>query len=298
MGSVLTFAWYIAIIVTLGTVAAGRACAEAPRWPRRLTSMALFSAVLAVCVVTVRLWSQTYDAFGGDQPLQFVHARVILLDTPWGIGWRWQAGFTLLTLIAVTAWRLRWRWWPAAAVWASAMAFATAFTGHAMGMEDRVWQTVLAHGLHVTAAGWWLGALTAIQLVTAGTDFDRDARARLSLSRVIDRFSPVAVVAVGVLVAAGLVATWRHVLEQAGIGGFASPYGLALLAKVAAFGGAGLCGLYNWRVLRPRLASSPDAARQLRSMAWLEIALGLLAVVLTALLGTLSMPEAPGGGGH
>jgi putative copper export protein len=49
-------------------------------------------------------------------------------------------------------------------------------------------------------------------------------------------------------------------------------------------------------VLRPQLAGSPEAARQLRGLAWLEVSLGVVALVLTALLGTLSMPEPPGGG--
>jgi len=31
-------------------------------------------------------------------------------------------------------------------------------------------------------------------------------------------------------------------------------------------------------------------------MIWLEIALGVMAVVLTAVLGTMEMPEPPGGG--
>jgi putative copper resistance protein D len=292
----LTLAWYTTILLSVGAVSAGHALAQAPRWPRRLTSLALY-AVPAMCtMVSWRLWSQTYDAFGGDQPLELAHAQVILFETSWGTGWLWQASASAVTLLLVMAWRQRWSLWPLAAVAATVTAFTTALNGHAMAMEDRVWMTVAAHGLHVVAACWWLGGLAAIQLVTLGADFDRDPQVRLSLSRVIDRFSPIAVVAVTLLVVAGGVATWRHVIEPAGIDGFASPYGLAVLGKVAAFGAAGVCGLYNWRVLRPQLAGSPEAARQLRGLASLEIALGLIALVLTALLGTLSMPEPPGGG--
>lgn len=290
----LTWAWYTAILLVVGTASAAYACAHAPRWPRRLTALGLFASVLLLTLVIARLWSQTSDAFGGDQPLELVHAQVILFETPWGEGWRWQAAATLLTCLAAVLWRWRWAMWPLAAVCASATAFATALTGHAVGMPEQVWITVPAHGLHVIAAGWWLGGLSVIQLVTAGIDVERDAVARVALATVIDRFSPVAVLAVTTLVVAGGVATWQHV---GSLSGFASPYGLALAGKIAAFFGAGLCGLYNWRVLRPSLASSPDAARQLRSMAWLEITLGLVALVLTALLGTLSMPE-PVSGGH
>jgi putative copper resistance protein D len=249
---------------------------------------------MLVGIVLLRLLSQTNDAFGSDGPLTITQAQVILFETPWGGGWMWQAGTTTLAFVALVGWRLRWSLWPVAAVCASVAAFTTGLTGHAVGMEDQAWITVVAHGVHVMAAGWWIGALILILIVTTRTDFERDVEARVSLARVIDRFSPVAIVAVSALVVAGGVATWRHVFVPAGIEGFASPYGLALLAKVGAFSGAALCGLYNWRVLSPALAGSADAARQFRAMAWLEVSLGVVAVVLTALLGTLSMPEPPG----
>jgi putative copper resistance protein D len=291
---VITFAWYVFILLVVGATSAARACAEAPVWPRRLTAIAVGAAWMLVGIVLLRLWSQTYDAFGGDGPLTMAHARIILFDTPWGGGWMWQAGTSALTCLVVLAWRMRWAVWPVAAVCASATAFATALTGHAVGMEELGWLTVAAHGLHVIAAGWWIGALAIILLVTSRTDFHQDVQARLSLSDVIDRFSPVAIGAVTILVGSGGVAVWKHVIEPAGLDGFASPYGLALATKLCAFGGAGLCGLYNWRVLSPALAGSADAARQFRAMAWLEVSLGVVAIVLTALLGTLSMPEPSG----
>jgi len=292
---VITWAWYTAILLVVGTTAAGRACAAAPLWPRRITAAALAFSLLLLGIVAARLWSQTNGAFGGDGALTIEHAQIILFETPWGGGWMWQAGASLCTFLAVVAWRWRWAAWPIAALCASATAFVTALTGHAVGMEEQAWITILSHGLHVIAAGWWIGALAVILLVTSGADFERDVQARVSLAQVVTRFSPIAIMAVSLLVAAGLVATWRHVIVQAGFGGFASPYGLALAAKVAAFAGAALCGLYNWRVLTPSIESSPDATRQFRIVGWLEVSLGVVALVLTALLGTLSMPE-PGDG--
>lgn len=294
----ITFAWYLCILLVVGATSAARAFAQAPLWPRRLTAVAVGASWMLVGVVLLRLWSQTNDAFGSETGLTFEHAQIILFQTPWGGGWMWQAATALVTFVVVVGWHFRWSLWPVAAACASAAAFTTGLTGHAVGMEDQVWITVLAHGIHVIAAGWWIGALTIVLLITMGSDFQRDVQARIVLAGVIDRFSPVAIVAVTTLVIAGGVATWRHVLVPAGIDGFASPYGLALLAKVGAFCGAALCGLYNWRVLSPALAGSADAARQFRAMAWLEVSLGIVALVLTALLGTLSMPEPPGGSQH
>lgn len=287
----ITWAWYTALLLVVGTTAAGRACAESPVWPRRITAAALGFSLLLLAIVGGRLWSQTDDAFGAEGPLTLEHVQIILFETPWGDGWMWQAGASVCTFLAVLTWRSRWDAWPVAALSAAAMAFVTALTGHAVGMEEQTWITVVAHGVHVIAAGWWLGALAVILLVTIGADFERDVQARLSLAQVVTRFSPIAIAAVSLLVAAGVVATWRHVIDQAGLDGFASPYGLALLAKIGAFAGAALCGLYNWRVLTPLIEASPDAIRQFRIVAWLEVSLGVVALVLTALLGTLSMPE-------
>lgn len=281
----ITGAWYAAVLLVVGTAAAGRACAT---WTRRITAAACACAVLLIIIVAGRLWAQTYDAFGGDAPLTFAQARIIALETPWGSGWMWQAGASVATGLAMVVWRWRHAAWPLAAVCASATAFATALTGHAVGMEQLAWITILAHGIHVIAAGWWIGALAIILLVTLDINFERDGDARAALTVAIARFSPVAVAAVMMLVTAGLVATWRHV---GSLSGFATPYGLALLAKVAAFCGAALCGLYNWRVLTPAMRTSVDAMRQFRTVAWLEVSLGVVAVVMTAVLGTLSMPE-------
>lgn len=294
----LAAAWYLIILLVVGSSSSAFAFAESPRWPRRLSGITLATSVLLLVVVAIRLWSQTYDAFGGDEPLTFAHAGVILFDTSWGTGWLWQAGAVSATFVAACLWRGRWQWWPLVTCSGIAVGLTTALTGHAMGMPDQVWVTVPAHGLHVAAAGAWLGALVVVLIVTSGARFDVDVQARLAFARVIDRFSPVAFTSSSMLVAAGVIATWQHVIAQAGLEGFASPYGLAVLGKVAAFGAAALCGLYNWRVLRPQLSASEDAVRQLRLVAWLEVSLGLVAVVLTAVLGTLSMPEPPGGAGH
>lgn len=291
----LVAAWYISILLTVGAASAARALAHAPRWPKALLTWATLASSLLVAMSMLRLWTQTREAFGTDVPLEWSQVSIILFDTPWGGGWLWQGGTALVTWLLVLAWRSRWSLWPTVAVSASIAAFTAALNGHAVGMDDGVWITVLAHGLHVIAAGWWMGGLAIVQMVTRDADVERDVQDRLSLSTVINRFSTSAVAAVSLLILSGIVATWRHVIEPVGFDGFASPYGLALLTKIGVFCAAALCGLYNWRVLSPRLAGDADAARQLRAIAWLEVSLGLMAIVLTALIGTMSMPEPPGG---
>jgi len=63
------------------------------------------------------------------------------------------------------------------------------------------------------------------------------------------------------------------------------------VTKVVTFGAASLCGFYNWRVVRPMLATHPDGVRQLRGVATMELVLGLVALVLTSILTSMPMPE-------
>jgi putative copper resistance protein D len=146
---------------------------------------------------------------------------------------------------------------------------------------------MVTHGLHVVAAGLWLGSLAIVLMVSRPGTTAADPDTRERLARAIDRFSPQAVISVSVLASSGAVAAWQH------LGGWATlftPYGFVLITKMVAFGAAALCGFYNWRVVRPALASHPDGPLQLRSMASLELVLGAIALVLTSVLTSMPMP--------
>lgn len=291
----LVWAWYVVVLANVGTAgsfwvldSAGRS-AQTAVWRRRLTTVGVAVATSVLVATAARLWAQTYQAFGGDQPLTWLLVRVIVTETPWGRGWTWQALGALLCVATAVTLRRRWHWWPLFAVSAVATGFFTALNGHAVGMETGVWITVLAHGTHVVAAGLWLGTLALVLMTTSEEVPEGDAASSdgAAFAEVIDRFSPLALGAVGVLVVAGLTATWRHVGTPANM---VSPYGLVLGLKIAAFVAAAVCGWINWRVGRPTLRSFGGAQRRLRRLAWLEITFGTIAVALTAVLGLLSMP--------
>jgi putative copper resistance protein D len=286
----IVWAWYMAVMAVAGMaggawVLSGVSSSVARVWERRLGILAIVAAMVLVVTVGARLWQQTYQAFGGDQPLTWLLVRVIVTETPWGAGWTWQAFGALLCLAsALSVRRAFWRW-PLFLTVALPTAFATSLTGHAVGMEDGVWITVLAQGAHVVAAALWLGTLAAI-LVVSSDEIDGGGSVE-EFAEAVDRFSRIAQPAVLLLVAGGLIATWRHV---GAIENLATPYGTVLGLKVAAFVGAAACGLYNWRWLSPTLRTTPGAAISLRRVAWCEVSFGTVAVALTAVLGTLPMP--------
>lgn len=284
------FGWYASILVAIGATGAVRVLATstglgATSWSSRALRQARLIMPLILLALVGRLWLQTWQAFGSDQPLTLAHAVVIITETPWGTGWAWQTAAGLAAWITIaTAPPQRWGLLLLAA---AALGGTVGFTGHAAGADAYVSMVIAAHGLHVLAAGLWLGTLAMILAVTRPAGPPAEPGTREQLARVIDRFSPQAVASVAVLGTSGVVAAWQHV---GNLQSLFTPYGFVLVAKVVAFGAAGLCGLYNWRVVRPSLAVHPDGAAHLRSIASLELICGFCALVLTSILTSMPMP--------
>jgi putative copper resistance protein D len=281
------FAWYGSVLTFIGAIGAVRVLAPlgaAAQWSRSALRIARVAITVVLLALIARLWLQTWQAFGGDQPLALQHAAVILNETPWGDGWMWQMAATLLAWpIVARASADRWQFAMMAAL---VVGGTVGQTGHAAG-SDIARLMIIVHGLHVLAAGFWLGTLALLMFVTRGPGTSTGSDMRGALAAAIGRFSPGAIVAVAVLAISGLLAAWEHV------GSFAalySPYGSVLIAKAAAFGAAALCGLYNWRVVRPSLSAQPLGVSRLRVVAALELTFGFIALALTSVLTSMEMP--------
>jgi copper transport protein len=154
----------------------------------------------------------------------------------------------------------------------SAIAVTPALSGHAR-IEGTL--GILSDVIHVLAAGIWAGGLAflALLLVEAGGD-------RWSLAgTIVPRFSTVAVVAVGALIAAGLASGYLEVRSVEGI--WSTTYGRLLLAKVVLLLPLLALGAFNNRVSVPRLraGASDTASRRAFARAVTSELLILLTVV-------------------
>jgi putative copper export protein len=203
------------------------------------------------------------------------------------------------------------------------MALVPALSGHAAGTPEPVRAfAILNDAVHVTAAGVWMGTLAVLLFAGIGAAAARtsvvpapagggwsdeeggaleegyadEAETRAAqpapgllppLARMVSGFSRVAMVAVAVLLATGLVSAWLHLGSVGAL--FASGYGRTLLVKLALVAGAASLGFYNWRVVRPALAREPRAAL-IRIPATIEVALGVAVVLVTAMLISTSPP--------
>lgn len=227
---------------------------------QRLTSIAMLAALVV-------LGERQVTAFVLPGDSRWEMAWTLLRYAPYGIGWFLQfTGATSLLLVPAGRSGLR-------LTFAIVIAAGFPFMGHAAAASPHL-VAMTSDLLHVAAAGAWLGPL-ALLLVT----MQRMPAPHLAL--LIDAFSPVALVAGGVVVASGVVSSLLHVTAVSDL--WTLPYGRLLLAKLAVVAVAMAAGAWNWRVNRPRLRALRDVAG-LRRVAMLEVAAAVLVLLVTAVL--------------
>ena len=168
---------------------------------------------------------------------------------------------------------------------AAVLAASLGFVGHGVmlsGMFGDLLSDVL--GLHVLAAGLWIGPLPAVImcLARAGRDFSVEAAASS-----IQRFSMVGHVAVvialatGIAEARGILGTWMVDPTSA--------YQRLLAIKITAVASMILLALVNGYGFLPRFAvKRPSAQHRLAISCGLELALALLILALVAVLGDMA----------
>jgi copper transport protein len=286
----------------LGTLALIGACVFAalvPRWrlaeddaatlPARALGTTWVVAAWAVAALLVahmiraygqvRSFLEPFEAFTWDA------AKPILFRTTWGRGWTTQ--LVIAVLAAPLAFLARRRPAPGLALLATAAlaaAAASPLTGHAV---EHPWGTGLGvglHALHLLGGGIWLGTLAAMTI--AGLRLSGSEHG--AVARMVMVFSPVALAGAGLAVTAGGLMAFAYVGDLEALIG--TPYGRALMLKVALLLGAMALGAWNWRRLSPRLGVA-SATRTLTRSATAELAIGLLIVLTTAVLVALPAPK-------
>ena len=199
---------------------------------------------------------------------------------------------TLLTVVGVlglliAAARASWGW-PLAAIGILLAPLSGILSGQ--------W-TRLVNPVHRIVAGLWIGTLFV--LVVAGlVPLLRDApwreRRGIIASDMVNGFSPLALTCGGFVVLSGLITAYRHLNPLASL--FTTPYGWALLVKLALVAIVFGLGAWNWRRQRPALGAE-SAAIAIRRSSAKELAVAALVLAVTAILVSLPSPRPPGAGG-
>jgi putative copper resistance protein D len=170
---------------------------------------------------------------------------------------------------------------------AGAVAAASlAWMGHAAASESTA--HLVADAIHALAAAAWIGALVAL-VALAG---ERSSASRAALHRALLRFSAVGPALVAAIVLSGRANAWVLVGPDNFAALPATPYGRALLVKLALFAAMlALAGANRFR-LTARAAQPGASLAPLRRSLALETSAGLAVMATVAWLGTQVPPAA------
>jgi len=261
-----------------------------PPWARALAEIAalvvLLGSVIYLCAQTAMMAG---DAAAATDPEMLTG---VLTDSAMGlavVARMAAAVLALLVALILKPGRLLWRLLTGLGA-VALLSFA--WTGHGAATEGAGgWVHLVADLLHLLAAGIWIGALAAFAILLARPARTTPQGAK-ALHEALDGFSGVGSAVVAVIVATGLVNSWFLVGPTRLAGLFSTPYGLLLLAKLAAFGGMVLLAARNRFAHTPALGRAlagpvEPSLRTLRTSVAIETALGLAVLVLVAILGML-----------
>lgn len=178
--------------------------------------------------------------------------------------------------------------WAVAFAASMVLGITPAFGGHAIG-GDTPYLAVPADIVHVIAGSAWLGTLAVILIVgiPAALKSPDDTRPGGRVASLINRFSPIALMCGGAVVATGLGSSVIRLPRLDSL--WTTIYGFVLIMKLVfvlfLFG----AGAWNWRRMKPRLTGD-NAISPMRSSASFELLLASIVLVLTAVLVALETP--------
>lgn len=228
-------------------------------WRRRIALMNFIASGIGIVASGVLVMgtagaaADKADIFGVD-----THTVVLFATQTWaGRVMFAEVGFAVATfLFAGPAWLMREKPPLAdvlsliAAFWAGLGLAVVSLASHPVSL-DPVWVGVALSVIHRIALGLWLGGLPALVLLIGLGQVTGDT-GRLAVL-ILARFSTIAVVSVGVLLASGTILTWYIVGNFAALVGTA--YGHWLVAKLLALGAV----LYIAHGLRKHLLPKLEA---------------------------------------
>jgi putative copper export protein len=247
--------------------------------------VARWATVLLVFAMVGRLLAQGFMIGEGESMV----IEPLLETTVWGWGWLLGAAATAMIAGGLTFTRGTRAAWRVTAVGTMALALSFSLTGHAISTPRPVLNVTL-DAIHVMAAGGWLGTLAVVATVGLYTvlmlPMERRAHAAAEL---IGAFSSFALLCAATLAVTGIVQAWGHLHTISAL--WETHYGQALFRKLVVIALTALVGAFNWLVVKPRLAN-PATITLLRRSAAVELTIGLVVVILTAILVGTPTPDA------
>ena len=247
---------------------------------RTIASRATAFAVLYIFAGLARLYLQS-RMMSGDAAIDAAHLRAMSMGTDWGAAWRVQLMGAVAALIGLLVAQNHRLGWGVLTIGAAMLAGGTTMGSHAHVAPQQPGLVSAFDFLHILAASAWLGALfwmalAALPIIQSAPD-NRAPRA----AALVNAFSPVALTNAIIVAITGFIGAKYKFAHWAPL--FTTSYGQVLLVKLALLGFVAALGYHNWRRVRPNLGTDEATARLERSSK-LELAVGLLVIIVTAVL--------------
>jgi len=176
----------------------------------------------------------------------------------------------------------------------SSLGWALATIGILVAVLQPVYTGKLAgkvNAVHILAASTWLGTLLVLTLVGIRGVIRRgppgSSRAEL-VCDLVNSFSPLALTAASIVVLTGVTTAWLHLKRLSAL--WTTSYGIALVVKLILVLIVVMLGAWNWRRVRPSLGES-GSEETIRRSATMELTVGALVLIVTAVLVTLPSPK-------
>jgi len=275
--------------------------AGAPRWPTarawqaRVLVWARALLLVAIVFGVASLAWQTAILEGRAGAGLDPHALMrVLLETQAGHVWLARQGL----LILLAAWVMlvperddKTDWLVArgqAALLGVAALVMLGAAGHAAAIEPGTFVALAVDGVHLLAAGIWVGALLPLAALLRCSMTEAGADARPYAVIAARRLSRTALLAVVVLAVTGLANAWAFVGSVGGLLG--TPYGRLLLIKLSVLAPILALAIANRRRLLPALSGDAvtfgrPALRTLAGFVTIEAALALALLAVVAAMG-------------
>ncbi|MCY7945219.1 copper resistance protein CopC [Bacillus atrophaeus] len=284
---------YTAFSLFIGTVLFHlvwfKAAAELPvPLIRRTRNILILSVVCMGLALLLQLPIQTKANAGGGwaAALQAGYLKETLLQTAGGAIWMIQIGlYALLVLSVIPALRKKrfdsFKYWTAPLIFFFGLLLAKAFTGHAAVVEEKA-VGVLMDFLHLSSASIWVGGIAALTLLL----WNEWKHADKTLAwETVKRFSPWALVSVGVILFSGLLNGFFIIRSMDSL--FHTAYGQTLLLKSGLFVMMLIFGAIHY--ISTRKPRQKGIGRTIKA----EWAIGIAVLITAAVFTSLPSPPEP-----
>jgi copper transport protein len=250
-------------------------------------SRALLVSVVFLIAAATKLYLQN-RMMSGEAGMDAAHMEAMAMGTHWGAAWRLQLGAGVLALAGfLVARRGAAAGWVIAALASLALAASAALGAHAAAAQRLHTVSIVADSLHVIAAAGWLGSLLWL-VVTGIPRFSSPNEGHWPrVAALVRAFSPMALSFAALVTVTGVTSAWLRLGTVPALWG--TMYGQVLLLKLAVLSGVAATGLHNWKRVQPALGTEGATIRLART-ATIELVIGLLVIIVTAVLVALPTP--------